>query len=303
MIFPLALLLLAKGSEIVFPPVDFAGGTLQTGVATQSGAVDPAPFRIIFADGRNALEHGFSGSRLRKDITINESSVNVHFTANETAFDLELQLLSSIYTDNAANMLDGEPAAYGDGNAVITLGSDGYVAGTIWESEGIISVHRDAGQVELLVEMHSWAEQVNISCGVQTDEPQANGTTVDTTTAGSSDGSRRNRAYDQWWRNPTECYTNDEVTTAAHMGIAVGYNAWVKWGETEQRVAEAIATIVQTTNVIVRRKNYPQTTLFSVPIPSAYCTAKDYATTWLSTERAAAPLVKFVLRQVNSPRK
>lgn len=235
--------------------------------ATQSGAVDPAPFRINFADGRNALEHGFSGSRLRKDITVNESLVNVHFTANGTAFNLELQLLSSIYTDNAANMLDGEPAAYGDGNAVITLGSDGYVAGTIWEREGIINVHREASKVELLVEMHSWTEQVNISCGVQTDEAQANGTTVDTTPAGSSDGSRRKRAYDQWWRNPTECYTNDDVTTAAHMGIAVGYNAWVKWGETEQRVAEAIATIVQTTNVIVRKTFIPKQLCFLFLFP------------------------------------
>ena len=90
--------------------------------AISAEQLDLTNVRITFADGRSALRQNH-GTRLRRDISTNETALHVHFTANETEFDLDLQLMSSAFTDIAADMRDFEPPVYSDERAVFTIGS------------------------------------------------------------------------------------------------------------------------------------------------------------------------------------
>ena len=199
--------------------------------------IDLANFRINFANGRSA-----SGSRLRRDMSVGETSVRVQFTANETEFDLDLQLLPSVFTRNGTSR-DFEPPAYSDEKAVFILGLNGQISGTVWSGHGTINIHREAGRALLVAEQHTWGEYTDAKCGVHTHTHTSNG---------SSTG-RERRVYDQWWGNPNvgSCYPGDDVTRAAKMGIAVGYQMWVEVGETVAAVTEYITAVVQTTNIVV----------------------------------------------------
>lgn len=203
--------------------------------------IDLTYFNMKFADGRSVLEDG--RERRRRNTSPDETKVHLHFAANETEFDLDLQLLPSVFTDNAVGMRALEPRAYGNGEAVFTFGNDGYVSGTVWAHDGMINVHREAGDAALLADKHTAGEDTKLKCGVHT---EASNFRNSTTTA-----DRRRRAYDQWWGSGA-CYTGDDVTRAAHMGIAIGYNMWVKVGKTDAAVTEYITAVVQTTNIVVR---------------------------------------------------
>ena len=209
--------------------------------------------RITFADGRSALQN--HGTRFRRDISTDETGLHVHFTANETEFDLDLQLMPSAFTDNAADMRDSEPPAYSGEHAVFTIGSDGFVSGTIWENDGILNVKREAGKGVLRAEKHTWNEHTDASCGVHTNSTERSSAHADDHdhndhTAEGSSGHRQRRAYDQWWGGGA-CYENDDTATALKMGIAVGYNMWIEVGATDSKVSDYITEVVQTTNVVV----------------------------------------------------
>ena len=225
--------------------------------ATTAGKLDLTNVRITFADGRSALQN--HGTRFRRDISTNETALHVHFTANETEFDLDLQLMLSAFTDNAADMRDSEPPVYSDERAVFTIGSAGYISGTIWENDGILNVNREAGKGVLRAEKHAWNEHSDASCGVRTNSTASSSAHTDghdhnnhtnKQTAEGSSGDRQRRAYDKWWGDGA-CYKNDDTTWAAKMGIVVGYNIWVEVGETDALVTQYITEVVQTTNVVV----------------------------------------------------
>ena len=208
-------------------------------------------FRMSFSDGRSAL----SQNKRRRDVG-QETKVHVHFLADSTDYDFELELLPSAFTSRATLALSGhgsvfasdfEPPAYGDRNAVFTLRS-GKVEGTVFTAEGTISVAGENAS-SIHAESHLWNETVQRKCGVHADAVHSDDVTSQELSNHES-GYRHKRAYDQWWGSGA-CYDNDDTTWAAKMGVAVGYNMWVEVGKTTEAVTEYITTVIQTTNIVV----------------------------------------------------
>ena len=213
-------------------------------------AVDVENFHVNFADGRNALEH--ASPRLRRDMPSDES-VHVRFTVNETEFDLDLRLMPSVYTNSVSDMRSIEPPAYSNEKAVFVFGGKGYVAGTVWRKEGILNIHRDVGTVKILAELRAPGDHSDGKCGVHTDahdKAHAHSNLQNGNNATENFGGRHKREYDKWWGGGS-CYPDDDVTKAATMGVAVGYQLWVELGATELAVTNFVTTVIQTSNIVV----------------------------------------------------
>lgn len=213
-------------------------------------AVDVENFHVNFAQEPLRLQHAIP--RLRRDMPSDES-VHVRFTVNETEFDLDLRLMPSVYTNSVSEMRSIEPPAYSNEKAVFVFGSKGYVAGTVWRKEGILNIHRDVGTVKILAELRASGDHSDGKCGVHTDahdKTHAHSNLQNGNTATENFGGRHKRAYDQWWGGGS-CYPDDDVTKAATMGVAVGYQLWVELGATELAVTNFVTTVIQTSNIVV----------------------------------------------------
>lgn len=224
--------------------------------------------KITFPDGRDALKIMPEDVALREDAET-QKSVRVQFASDNVEYDFALKLLPSIFSDKSAvNLTSGanvspkdlEPPAYGDGHAVFTLGKAGFVNGVVWDADGgtiSFSNSQNGGSNLDVVRTprneshHGWCG-TDHTYGMHTSsvEPQVD---RDATVHEDGDGDRRHRrAYDEWWGNG-DCYPNDDVTTAAKIGIAIGYKAYQRWGETIAGVTNELTATIQTVNVVVRR--------------------------------------------------
>ena len=225
--------------------------------ATAAEPITLTRFVMHFVDGQSALE--YNERRRRDDHTVeSKASIHVNFLADDTEYDFDLALLPSAFTRRAtlrggprngsfALASDFEPPSYGgtdpkNTKAVFTLGTNGFMAGTVFTANGTLSVTRGAGAGahDLQGATHTWSEEVHEGCGMGVEKEEEH----------VSGGERRKREFDRWWGDG-ECYANDETTWALNTGIAVGYNMWVEMGESIAAVTEQIATIIQTTNVVV----------------------------------------------------
>ena len=232
--------------------------------ATAAEPITLTRFGMHFVDGQSALEYNETKKQRRDYSVESKGSIHVNFLADDTEYDFDLALLPSAFTSRATlrgAALNGsfalasefEPPSYGGTNsdntkAVFTLGTNGFMAGTVFTENGTLSVTRSvgAGVHDLEGAAHSWSEEVHEGCGmgIEEGEPEGGGPKH------SSGGDRRKREFDRWWGDG-ECYANDATAWALNTGIAVGYNMWVEMGESVAAVTEHIATIIQTTNVVV----------------------------------------------------
>ena len=86
--------------------------------------------------------------------------MHVHFACEGTDYDFDLDLLPSIFTTTAAIKLasgnvpaaDVEPPAYGGGAAMFMLGSHGHITGSVWTSDGHLSIDTKGNGRPILAE-------------------------------------------------------------------------------------------------------------------------------------------------------
>ena len=153
--------------------------------------------RISFADGRDALVHD-GARRRRASVTSGDAggSIHVHFAAEGTDYDMDLELLPSIFvTDATVNLTsstgslpaaDSEPPAYGDQGAVFVLGSHGRLSGTVHTSDGELRIIKKDNKILGRMVPSNALLMPHGSCGSSGTDAQADVVQIHTTHGSSN---------------------------------------------------------------------------------------------------------------------